>query len=217
MPAQVPGTVFVSYVLAGKEKDPNYADNIYKVDLKKYDRNFWYRTDFTVPVDFKGSHIWLNLDAVNRDADVYVNGSKVGSMHGFLQRGRFDVAKLVHVGATNSLAVLDYFPQVADHENANTPSFLCSKGWDWMPRVPGLDMGIYKDVYLTHTGDVSLVDPWIRTEQASAASAELSLQTELHNDSTTEVTGKLAGEINPGNITFTQPVIWHPVKRRRSS
>ena len=51
LPAQVPGTVFGSYVLAGKEKDPNYADNIYKVDIKKYDRNFWYRTAFTVPAE----------------------------------------------------------------------------------------------------------------------------------------------------------------------
>jgi hypothetical protein len=108
--AQVPGTVFCSYVLAGKEKDPNYGDNIYQVDLKKYDRNFWYRTDFTVPAGFKGTRIWLNLDAVNRDADVFVNGLKLGSMHGFVQRGRFDVTNLVHMDANNSLAVLDYFP-----------------------------------------------------------------------------------------------------------
>ncbi len=40
MNAQVPRTVFCSYVLAGKEKDPNYGDNIYQVDLKKYDRCF---------------------------------------------------------------------------------------------------------------------------------------------------------------------------------
>ena len=31
--AQVPGTVFGSYVLAGKEKDPNFGDNIYQVDV----------------------------------------------------------------------------------------------------------------------------------------------------------------------------------------
>jgi hypothetical protein len=212
LPAQVPGTVFGSYVLAGKEKDPNYGDNIYKVDLKNYDRNFWYRTDFTVPADFKDGRIWLNLDAVNRDADIYVNGSKLGSMHGFLQRGRFDVTGLVHVGATNSLAVLDYVPVLPSvkQENYSSPSLICSKGWDWMPRVPGLNMGIYKDVYLTHTGDVSLIDPWIRTEQASPGSADLSLQADLANSSNAGVTGALVGEINPGHITFTQPVSLAP-------
>jgi hypothetical protein len=167
--AQVPGTVFNSYVLAGKEKDPNFGDNVWEVDKTKYDRNFWYRTDFPVPSSYNTEHVWLNLDAVNRDADIYVNGKQVGSMHGFLQRGRFDLTHLVHAGASNSLAVLAHFPLVADHANSSTPSFICSKGWDWMARVPGLDMGIYKDVYLTHTGDVSLVDPWIRTVQASSS------------------------------------------------
>ena len=47
--AIVPGTVFSSYVAAGLEKDPNFGDNIYKVDKKKYDRNFWYRTEFKIP------------------------------------------------------------------------------------------------------------------------------------------------------------------------
>jgi hypothetical protein len=86
VPAQVPGTVFNSYVLAGEEKDPNYGDNIRQVDKSKYERNFWYRTDFTVPDSFHPGRVWLNLDAVNRDADVFVNGKNVGSMHGFFQR-----------------------------------------------------------------------------------------------------------------------------------
>ena len=212
LPAQVPGTVFNSYVLAGKEKDPNFGDNIYKVDLKKYDRNFWYRTNFTVPADFSGGRIWLNLDAVNRDADIYVNGSNLGSMHGFLQRGRFDVTGLVHAGATNSLALLAYVPLLPNvkSENFSSPSFICTKGWDWMPRVPGFDMGIYKDVYLSHTNDVSLIDPWVRTEQANLGSADLSLQTDLQNTSTSGITGELVGEINPGNITFTQSVTLAP-------
>jgi hypothetical protein len=45
--AVVPGTVFYSYVKAGKESDPDYADNIYKVDKAKYNRPFWYRTEFS--------------------------------------------------------------------------------------------------------------------------------------------------------------------------
>lgn len=207
LPAQVPGTIFGSYLLAGKEKEPNYGDNAYQVDRSKYDRNFWYRTDFTVRKNYKGGRIWLNLDAVNRDADVFVNGKKVGSMHGFLQRGRFDVTALVRVGGKNSLAVLDYLPVDKDGaENFSSPAFICAKGWDWMPRVPGLDMGIYKDVYLSWTGDVSMHDPWIRTEKLGADGADISIETELQNHSSSDVTGRLEGEINPGKITFSQPV-----------
>ena len=108
--AQVPGTVFGSYVQAGLEKEPTYADNIYKVDKAKYDRNFWYRTEFTAPASYRAGRVWLNFDGVNRDADVYVNGKSVGGMRGFMQRGRFDVTGVVHPGGRNALAVLDPCP-----------------------------------------------------------------------------------------------------------
>ena len=49
--ATVPGTVFAAYVDAGKEKDPNFGDNIHQVDRSKYDREYWYRTEFEVPAE----------------------------------------------------------------------------------------------------------------------------------------------------------------------
>jgi hypothetical protein len=206
--AQVPGTVFGSYVNDKIEKDPNYADNVYKVDKSKYDRNFWYRTDFTVPASFRTGRIWLNLDGVNRDADVFVNGKSVGSMHGFFQRGRFDITAIVNPTGSNSLAVLAYVPPMTKNEQVDTasPTFICSRGWDWMPRVPGLNMGVYKDVYLTNTGDVSVIDPWVRTELPTLSEANLSIQVDLQNHSSASVTGVLSGAINPGNILFTKPV-----------
>ena len=60
--AIVPGTVFTSYVTAGLEKDPNFGDNIQKVARKKYDRSFWYRTEFKIPADFDKEIIWLNYE-----------------------------------------------------------------------------------------------------------------------------------------------------------
>ena len=136
-------------------------------NIKKYNRNYWYRTEFETPADYQAGRVWLNLDGAHRDADVYVNGTKVGTMQGFLQRGRFDVTKLLTRSGRNSLAVLAYHMVLLDGKDtgsSSSPSILCSRGWDWMPRVPGLNTGIYKDVYLSHTGEVSLVDPWIRSE-----------------------------------------------------
>ena len=52
----VPGVVFTSYVEAGLEKDPDYADNIYRIDETFYNRPFWYRTEFAMPSSLiKGS------------------------------------------------------------------------------------------------------------------------------------------------------------------
>jgi beta-galactosidase/beta-glucuronidase len=226
--AQVPGTVFGSYVLAGLEPEPTYGDNIYKTDYKKYDRNFWYRTEFTVPSSYGTGHIWLNFDGVNRDADVYLNGHKLGSMHGFFQRGLFDVTQLIRRDGKNVMAVLDYLPPINPSsstkpvrpvmpyspvprgENYSSPSFICSRGWDWMPPVPGLNMGVYKDVYLTKTGDVSLIDPWIRTLVPSQSEGAISIQANLANHLPAAVQGELVGEINPGHITFRKTVSLEP-------
>ena len=72
--AVVPGTAFTSYVTAGLEKDPNFGDNIHNVDRAKYDRSFWYRTEFKVPADFDKALTWLNFNGVNRKAEIYLNG-----------------------------------------------------------------------------------------------------------------------------------------------
>jgi hypothetical protein len=203
--AQVPGTVYGSYVIDKIEPEPTYADNIYKTDYSKYNRNFWYRTEFVKPTSFVSGRIWLNFDGVNRDADIFLNGVNIGSLKGFMQRGRFDVTSLVHPG-TNALAVLDHLPDIGgknNHENYSSPSFICSHGWDWMPNVPGLNMGIYKDVYLSNTGPVSLIDPWVRTELPSNTNAEISIQTDLLNSGTAPAEGEIDGDIEPGHIRFS--------------
>jgi hypothetical protein len=132
----------------------------------------------------------------------------LGSLHGFFQRGRFDVTSLVHPGAGNCLAVLAYVPALTQGEKENTasPTFICSRGWDWMPKVPGLNMGIYKDVFLSNTGRVSIIDPWIRSDLPTLNQANLSIQTDLANNSAAAVSGVLTGEINPGHIAFSHRV-----------
>ncbi len=211
--AKVPGTVLEDYVTAGIEKEPTYGDNAYKIDKKKYDRNFWYRTEFKSPAAFTSGRTWLELDGVNKDADIYLNGKNLGSIHGFVQRGRFDVTGLVKPGATNALAVLDYFPGENDksrNANVTSPSFICSTGWDWMPKVAGYNMGIHRSVRLTNTGDVSLVDPWIRTEVPNPSQADVSIQVEAQNHSGAAVSGVLKGVLSPGEIAFSQPVTLGP-------
>ena len=59
----VPGAVFTAYVEAGIVPDPNYADNIYKVDETFYNRPFWYRTEFELPASYSaGKRVWLHFD-----------------------------------------------------------------------------------------------------------------------------------------------------------
>ncbi|SDE47321.1 Beta-galactosidase/beta-glucuronidase [Mucilaginibacter pineti] len=203
--AVVPGTVFASYVAAGLEKDPNYADNIYKVDRTKYNRSFWYRTEFNIPVNYTKKKIWLNFKGVNRKADIYLNGIKLGTLDGFMQRGNFDITDIASRKQKNVLTVLVFIPK-QPLANIGSPNYVSSAGWDWMPYVPGLNSGITDKVYLTNTGDLTIQDPWIQTKLPTNARADLSVALEVKNNTTAGQQGYIKGVINPGNIEFSQKV-----------
>lgn len=203
--AVVPGTVFGSYVEAGLEKDPNFGDNAYKVDKAKYDRNFWYRTEFTTPSLLEGEILWLNFEGINRKGEVYLNGNRLGLLDGFMDRGRFDVTSLLNKDGKNVLVVLAYWVGLPVPNHAS-PTYISSASWDWMPYVPGLLSGITDDVYLTTSRQVSMIDPWIRSKVPAENKAVLELQVELNNNSTVEQTGILKGVIQPGNIEFSKEI-----------
>lgn len=205
IPAVVPGAVFTSYVEAGIEPDPNFGDNAYRADRKKYDRNFWYRTELATEELPAGGHCWLCFEGANRRAEVYFNGERLGGLDGFMDRGRFEVTELLRRdGRKNVLAVLVRAPKtpIANHAS---PTYISSAGWDWMPYVPGLLNGITDDVWFETSGGVSIVDPWIRTKVPSKGEGIVSLETELCNHSDETVQGVLRGVIRPGEIVFEKP------------
>lgn len=208
--AIVPGTAFASYVAAGLEEDPNFGDNIHRVDRKKYDRSFWYRTVFERPADFTKGRIWLNFNGVNRKAEIYLNGQYLGTLDGFMHRGRFDVSKLLRSNGENVLAVLVHIP-LTPLANQGSPTYLSSGGWDWMPYVPGLNSGITDKVFLTNTGEVSLIDPWIRTNLPTNARADISVSMELQNHSDKTLKAIVHGTIKPGNVQFAKEVELSPL------
>lgn len=205
----VPGTVFASYVAAGKEKDPVYGDNIYHVDRAKYDRSFWYRTEFKTPENFDQEKIWLNFRGINRRGDVFLNGQLLGRLDGFMDRGRYDITSLIRKEGNNVLAVLVHTPQ---HPMANfaSPTYICSGGWDWIPYVPGLNSGITDKIYLSNSGKLLLEDPWVRTDLPTNARADLKVNVRVYNPTSAQQEGILKGIIQPGNIEFSQKVTVQP-------
>ena len=83
--AIVPGCVFTSYVEAGIEEDPNFGDNVHRVDKRRYDRDFLYTCRFTAPSVAEGERLWLNFEGVNRKGKVYLNDTYLGLLDGFMQ------------------------------------------------------------------------------------------------------------------------------------
>jgi hypothetical protein len=210
--AVVPGTVFYSYVKAGKESNPDYADNIYKVDKSKYNRPFWYRTEFSSSSFKPGKTVWLNFNGIHKRGEIYLNGQHIGTIKGIVERGIYDVTKKLNKKAPNVILVL-VVPSRNDPEhnhpmaNWESPTYIPSGSWDWMPAVPGLNSGITDTVSLTTTGPVAVEDPWISTRLQTKNAADLTVKVNLKNASSESVSGVVKLVINPGNVTVTGPKI----------
>jgi beta-galactosidase/beta-glucuronidase len=219
--ATVPATVLSSYLNIGALPDPNFGDNQLQISDSFFCADFWYRDEFTAPPAAKGRHMWLNFDGINWKADVYLNGSRVGTIDGGFMRGKFDVTALIHPGARNALAVrvkqnatpgpIKVPTMQSTGTNggvlgADNPTYHASAGWDWMPTIRGRNMGIWADVYLTSTGGVSIEDPFVNTTLPlpDTSHADVSVEATLVNHDKTPATGTLRGKF--GAVAFEMPV-----------
>ncbi|MBS7564729.1 beta galactosidase jelly roll domain-containing protein [Mucilaginibacter sp. Bleaf8] len=207
IPAIVPGTVFHAYVAAGKEQNPDYGDNIYRVDQAKYNRPFWYRTEFTTHRLPHSKRLWLKFNGVNKRAEIYINGYHLGTLKGLMQRGTYDITDKLLMGKPNAVAVLVIPPRhdpEHNHPLANweSPTYLSSGSWDWMPAVPGLNSGITDTVILSTTGPISIEDSYIHTDLPNLHIARLSVDVRLSNAGSKPVSGIIKVEITPGNINL---------------
>ncbi|GHT53113.1 hypothetical protein AGMMS49982_15210 [Bacteroidia bacterium] len=218
--ATVPGTVLSSYINIGAVPNPNYADDILNISESFFYSNFWYRNEFTLPADFADGNVFLNFDGINWKANVFLNGTKIGNVDGGFMRGKFNITDVV-VKGKNVLAVeivknnhqgAVKEPNAFSHDQnggilgADNPTFHASIGWDWIPTVRGRNIGIWNDVFLTHTGAVTLENPFVRTELPlpDTTSAKVLVEVTLVNHSDTEVSGKLKGAF--GDAQFEQAI-----------
>ena len=79
---------------------------------------------------------------------------------------------------------------------------------------PGVAERITDDVYLSLSGDVRLVEPWVRTKVPDREHAKVELLTDVENRSDKACEGVLRGEIRPGGIAFSHPVRLEAGERR---
>jgi exo-1,4-beta-D-glucosaminidase len=73
-----------------------------------------------------------------------------------------------------------------------------SAGWDCAPVVRDRNMGIYQDVYITYTDDISIVDQYIVTDLPlpDTTRADITVSAGLINSGNTPVKGVLQGSID---------------------
>lgn len=231
LPATVPGTVLTSLVNDGVYPEPLYGTNNLKIPDSLSRASWWYRTTFTVPSSFSGKQVWLNFDGINYMAQVWVNGSRAGTIRGAFARGIFNVTTQVIAGEAAALAVLilpEPHPGQAHQKTIATgtgrnggvtaldgPTFLCSLGWDWIPTIRDRDIGIWQDVSLSASGPVILQDPYVTSDLPlpRTDSADLTVQATVRNVTDAPQSGVLAGA-GDGGIQFQQSLSLNPGETR---
>ena len=154
----------------------------------------WYRRTLKPDATWTGRQVYLQFDAANRRADIFLNGRLVGTHLGGNARFRFDVTAALKRDADNLLAV-----KVNNEDNGILPH---SGDFTFFG-------GLYRDVSLLVTDAVQIetmdhASPGVFLAQTSvnAERAEISARVKLANHSTapaavsiriaiTDATGKL--------------------------
>ncbi len=219
LPAVVPGTALTSWFRAGAIPDMNVADRQLMISDSYFTTDYWYRNRFRLSPDQRGRRVWLNFAAINWKADIYLNGQALGTIEGAFQRGRFDITALADFDAENILAVHirgndtpgAVTVQNQDNPGANggvlgadNPTIHASIGWDWVPTIRGRNVGIYGDVTIAYTDDVTISDAWavtdldVKTRDFSKAS--VTIRAKLTNAGKQIVQGTLQGTLLPGGL-----------------
>ncbi len=217
--AKVPATVLANYIRDGAIPDPDFGAQQRLISESFFQNDFWYRKEFQFAALLPGQHILLNFDGINWKADIYLNGHAVQQIKGAFMRGSADVTTLLLPNQKNVLAVLIH--KCANPGPSNTksfahyshnggilgkdsPTFVASLGWNWMPSVRGRNIGIWDHVSLQQTGSVVLVDPFVQTVVSKDLHhADLKLKVQLKNLENAPVHCVLKAKL--GNLEISQP------------
>lgn len=223
--ATVPSTVVAALVADKTYPDPYYGKNLRDIPGTTYPigKNFsllampkdspfrcswWYRTEFTLPANYKGRHIWLYFGGINNHANIWLNGHLVAGgkdIAGAYRTYEFEVKSLMSSDGPNALAV---------ETIAQTEKDLGINWVDWNPAPPDKDMGLWRGVYLQGSGAVAIRHLMVATHfpNASLDEADLTVEADLRNASDASIAGSLDGEIE--GVKFRQTVSLKPGENR---
>ncbi len=203
-PTTVPSTVLGALVRNNVYPTIWIGDSLRKIPVDQFKQSWWFRKEFSVSPVRQGNHITLSFDGIIYRANIWLNGTLIArsdTTAGVYRRFEFDVTDLIVRGETNVLAVEIIPPQPGEP----------SVGFvDWNPKPPDASMGIWRDVGLKFSGDVSIDNPYVASEVdvETFHRARLTVSAVVSNHSALPVKGLLKGTIE--KIFFETPVILSP-------
>ncbi len=207
-PAEVPSTVFGSLVKNGLYGNVFFGKNMENVDATEFHGSWWYRRSFRTGNPSSSTHI-LDFDGIIYRANIWLNGIQIASadtLKGAFRQFSINVTDLIRKDSENFLA-FEVFPPAAGDL---TVGFV-----DWNPEAPDRGMGIWREVRLRSSGDVSLRYPFVLTEldTANLDHADLTVTCEATNNSNKKSSGFVNVTIGDG-ISLKQKVMLSPGEKK---
>src|SRR5712664_1625602 len=209
----VPNTVVGTLVDDKTYPDPTYGTNFKKFPGMNYSDkslfanqdmpegspfrcSWWWRKQFALKPPFSGDHFWLHFPGINYRANVWVNGKKIADakdVAGTFRIFEFDVTSALNTNGQNAVALEIFAPEKND---------LGITWVDWNPTPPDKDMGIWKEVFLASSGDVSLRNPFVSSKlDSDYKNAVLTISADLRNASNHAVNGVLRAEVDGRSVS----------------
>ena len=204
--AEVPGTVVGALVEDKTLPNPNYAMNLKSFpgvvlgggepfsnrDMpadSPFRCSHWFRMEFATPREYVNKQAWLHFLGINYRANVWLNGRKIADradVAGAYRAYEFNIKTLLRA-KENALAVEVFAPEKND---------LALTWVDWCPTPPDKEMGIWREVNLSGSGDVSLRHPFVKSQLGpDYKTAALTLSAELRNASDHPVTALVYADV----------------------
>ena len=214
----VPSTVLAAQAANKMVPDPYFGMNLRDIPGTSYPigHNFaslpmpqdspyrcgwWYRTEFTVSAaTVRDQHTFIHFGGINYRGEVWVNGHRIAdssTVSGAYRTYEFDVTSFLKPGEKNVLAVETFAPTEKD----------LGINWvDWNPCPPDKDMGLWGEVNLVTTGNVTVRSPMAVTHfsDPTLSVADLTIYAELHNAAANTMKGIVSG--TAAGIHFEQPI-----------
>jgi hypothetical protein len=104
-------------------KDPNYAPYHNENNIrfpywlqpdKKYTGAAWYRKKVSIPENWEGKTVWLNLERPHWESTVWVNGAKVETQNSLATPHVFDISEYLFIGENTVAICIDNRSKAVD-------------------------------------------------------------------------------------------------------
>ena len=228
--ATVPGTILTTLVDQDVFPDPAIGMNNLQIPDSLCRMVWWYRSELNISKKWYSDNnkVWLEFDGINHDAELWLNSHYLGQINGAFTRGKFDITDILANNGKNALAVRILppahpgIPLEKSEQNKiknggalgkDSPTFVASIGWDWLPGIRDRGIGIWDEVRICRSGGVVMEDPQVITDLPLPDTSKADITINVPISNVTELKQNVSVEAILNDILFSKQVELSPGER----